>query len=190
MLPLSRRRGAKRGTGGVQVWIDRSKADSTVSPELHVSLSAPRREFPRGSVFQASTPHNTRTRHRYFREGAQLHRTHRTRLRRIRNLTTFRPSAPSARAPSTPSRNPALQQTNTQPLKMGSVFGKITEELPKHEVLAATAAYEIRKYAAAVVAAGLATRRPPARASQHGDALSLRCDVPDTSLQTTNPNCP
>lgn len=35
---------------------------------------------------------------------------------------------------------------------MGSVVGKITEELPKHEVLAKTAAYEIRRYAPCVVA--------------------------------------
>mmetsp|Transcript_34734 Transcript_34734/g.87115 ORF Transcript_34734/g.87115 Transcript_34734/m.87115 type:complete len:199 (-) Transcript_34734:584-1180(-) len=35
---------------------------------------------------------------------------------------------------------------------MGSVLGKITEELPRHQVLKKTAAYEIRKYAPCVVA--------------------------------------
>jgi hypothetical protein len=35
---------------------------------------------------------------------------------------------------------------------MGSVLGKISEELPRHEVLAKTAAYEIRRYAPCVVA--------------------------------------
>jgi hypothetical protein len=34
---------------------------------------------------------------------------------------------------------------------MGSVLGKITEELPKHDVLVKTAAYEIRRYAPCVV---------------------------------------
>ena len=35
---------------------------------------------------------------------------------------------------------------------MGSIIGKITEELPRHEVLAKTASYEIRRYAPCVVA--------------------------------------
>ena len=35
---------------------------------------------------------------------------------------------------------------------MGSIIGKITEELPKHEVLGKTAAYELRRYAPCVVA--------------------------------------
>jgi len=35
---------------------------------------------------------------------------------------------------------------------MGSVIGKISEEVPRHEVLAKTAAYEIRKYAPCVLA--------------------------------------
>jgi hypothetical protein len=35
---------------------------------------------------------------------------------------------------------------------MGSIIGKITEELPKHEVLTKTASYEIRRYAPCVVA--------------------------------------
>ena len=35
---------------------------------------------------------------------------------------------------------------------MGSIIGKITEELPRHEVLTKTASYEIRRYAPCVVA--------------------------------------
>lgn len=35
---------------------------------------------------------------------------------------------------------------------MGSVFGKISEEVPKHEVIDKKAAYEIRRYAPCVVA--------------------------------------
>jgi len=35
---------------------------------------------------------------------------------------------------------------------MGSLIGKITEELPKHEVVGKTAAYELRRYAPCVVA--------------------------------------
>ncbi len=38
------------------------------------------------------------------------------------------------------------------PRAMGSIIGKIKEELPRHDVIAKTASYEIRRYAPCVVA--------------------------------------
>ena len=47
---------------------------------------------------------------------------------------------------------PDAPRTSFERATMGSIIGKITEELPRHEVLTKTASYEIRRYAPCVVA--------------------------------------
>ena len=57
---------------------------------------------------------------------------------------------------------------------MGSAIGKITEELPRHEVVAKTAAYEIRRYAPCVVVeTSYTSRRGMMEGDQGGPFMRL-----------------